>query len=50
MRPHWYLTIHYECPLCGWHHSIRERQYTPKPKDPADRHRYKVDYDYCDVL
>lgn len=53
MRPrgkYWYLIVYAECPVCGRDYSYRERQYTPRPEDPQQRHRYEVHYDWCDVL
>ncbi len=49
-KPHWYFQYLGECPVCGRDQSIRERRYTPKPKDPSDRIEYlsaTVTYDNC---
>lgn len=46
----WYKRYITECPICGRGYDVRERQYTPKPEDPADRVDYNgMAYDYCDV-
>jgi hypothetical protein len=34
---YWYLVEIWSCVLCGKEKKIRERQYTPKPKDPSMR-------------
>ena len=39
--PYWYKYYTEECVLCGAGSTEKERQYSPKPKDPADRHEYK---------
>ena len=39
-KGYWYKRYITECVLCGGGEGRRERQYTPKPKNPADR----VDY------
>lgn len=46
----WYMIYISECPICGRGDTIRERQYTPKPKDIADRYEYYQYYDWCDAL
>lgn len=43
MKPHWYMIYHHDCPICGEHHKVRERQYTPKPTDPLDRMRFIIE-------
>ena len=35
----WVLYTWSECALCGRPDNTRERMYTPKPKDPAERHK-----------
>lgn len=40
-KPHWYKCYSTECVLCGRGDEWRERQYTPKPDDPMERHEYR---------
>lgn len=39
-----------ECPICGRGGEYRERQYTEKPKDPAERYKWVAMYDWCNAL
>lgn len=39
-RPHWYFTYQWYCVLCGRSETTRERRFTPKPGDPAERFDY----------
>ena len=47
---YWYKIVHAYCPVCGGGSDYRERQFTPKPEDPADRHFWEDVYDWCDAL
>lgn len=50
LPPHWYLIYIRECPVCGRSTTERIRQFTPRPKNMADRVDYNgLAYDYCDV-
>jgi hypothetical protein len=40
-KPHWYLICRTECALCGRGDAWRERQHTPKPEDPQERHHFR---------
>jgi hypothetical protein len=40
LPPHWYLIHTEECVLCGRGSTWRERMFTPKPEDPADRYSF----------
>jgi hypothetical protein len=40
-RKYWYKFHIEECVLCGSHEETRERQYTPKPENPADRYDFR---------
>jgi hypothetical protein len=42
MKPHWYRTYIYECPLCSAGETIRERVYGKKPKDSSKRYIFVV--------
>lgn len=46
-KGYWYLTILFECPVCGAQHRERERVYTRKPGDPGMRWKFVVEYDNC---
>lgn len=47
LPPHWYeVTIH-TCPVCGGGETFRERRFTPKPSDPAERFHYREIYNWC---
>ncbi len=37
---YWYRFSITECVLCGATETLKERQYTPKPNDPAERYDY----------
>lgn len=50
MKPHWYLTIVTECPVCGRGDVARIRMYTPRPIDATDRFQYTIYYDHCDDM
>jgi hypothetical protein len=41
LPPHWYKIHVTECVLCGGGKEHRERMYTPKPADAADRYDYE---------
>jgi hypothetical protein len=45
---YWYLITIHECPLCGRGNTYRERQYSPKPEDPAQRVHYEQIFDWCE--
>lgn len=48
MKPHWYLiTVHY-CPLCGRDSVFKERQYTERPAEYSDRHKFHEHFDWCE--
>ncbi len=47
MKKYWYLYTYFECPVCSRGDVHKERQYTEKPEDPRDRHKYEECYDYC---
>jgi hypothetical protein len=38
-RKYWYYIYIEECVLCGRYSEVRERRYTPKPKEYWDRHQ-----------
>jgi len=47
---HWYRFFVGECPVCGRDQSYRQRIYSPRPIDPADRVVHLLDvetYDQC---
>jgi hypothetical protein len=46
-KKYWYRFTVVECPVCGGGEQFKEREYTPKPKDPSKRHTYLQIYDYC---
>lgn len=37
-RPYWYLFYIGECPVCGADASYKERQYSDRPEDRAQRY------------
>lgn len=39
-QKYWYHTTIYECVLCGKQTKYRERRYTTKPEDYAERYEY----------
>jgi len=39
-KGYWYKFYYEECVLCGSHREWKERMYTPKPKDPAERYDF----------
>jgi hypothetical protein len=39
--PHWYFIYRWDCVLCSKSEETRERRYTPRPEDPADRCDYE---------
>ncbi|HZL17757.1 MAG TPA: hypothetical protein VFG23_08430 [Polyangia bacterium] len=43
----WYFTTTVACPVCAGGFVERERRYTPKPDDPAERYEYLEIYDWC---
>lgn len=47
-KKYWYLFTVFECPVCGSWETIKERQYTPKPEDPAKRHEFVQQFDGCE--
>lgn len=48
LPPHWYKTTIHACPVCGRERVYRERQFTPRPKDPRERFEYDgLMYDWC---
>lgn len=44
---YWYRLTTHACPICGSEHRYRERMYTPKPEDAAERYQYIEIYDWC---
>lgn len=44
---YWYRFTYSYCPVCGGGETYKERVYTPKPEDPAERHIYEDAYDHC---
>ncbi len=44
---YWILFTHIYCPMCGKETTYRDRMYTEKPKDSAERHKIEEQYDYC---
>jgi hypothetical protein len=40
-RGYWYKYFTNECVLCWGGETWKERQYTPKPKDPAERYSFE---------
>lgn len=49
-KKYWYLFTIYECPVCGSQDVIRERRYTPKPKNYHERHLFNIRYDWCNEI
>jgi hypothetical protein len=39
-KGYWYKFFYEECVLCGAHYEWKERQYTPKPEDIAERYKH----------
>ncbi len=37
---HWYFRYIDACPLCGRESEYRERKFSPKPEDPAERVKF----------
>lgn len=46
---YWYFISVIECPVCGDIETFKERKYTPKPEDSAERHSYEQKYDWCEL-
>lgn len=45
---YWYLTTTYECPVCGFSYTFKERMYGKKPDDISKRHIYGMIWcGYC---
>lgn len=47
-KKYWYLFNIVECPLCGKMDKYKERKYSKRPENKADRYFYEQVYDYCD--
>ena len=47
---YWYKITVYWCPVCGREEVNRERQYTPRPENRADRYFVKQVYDWCNEV
>lgn len=47
MGKYWYKFYTEFCPSCGVEDSWKERRYTPKPEDPAERYSYSEVWCRC---
>ena len=46
-QKYWVYTTVYNCPLCGWEKSYRERRYTPKPENWQERIEFIPEAYHC---
>lgn len=47
MKPHWYHTTVFECPVCGHEDVMRERRHSERPQEAKDRYEFRIAYDNC---
>jgi len=49
-QKYWYITIIWNCPLCGHQDCYRETRFTKKPIDPNERIEWHDSWDGCGDL
>jgi hypothetical protein len=48
-KKYWIFIEIWECPVCGDGNTYRERRYTPRPENLAERRKFVQHYDYCNI-